>query len=324
MRILLLFFVSLLHIIHLQESEAETKYAKLGTDVILAIKTPVQFKTAFDLLSWKFNKSVNILRLNQKNESEIHMNYTNRVELQKNYDLLLKNLQMQDSGHYEALFTSRSDQSLSEYNLNVQATVSPVKMEVASVWFDSISCNVTVTCSSEETHLKATFGCYHNVCKLGGMEQPSGAQLLTAFVSNSSLVCQNRNEVSENHEAKEVKHVCREPDEWNGISTATWIGMSAALVLVLHGFGFMVLWIIFKRSRTAEQTESEVCQMNPVQNVDDNHLYSESSPLPNAIYSMVTYPRKPRQTSCALLPEPTLGVNPVKDTEQYSNPLLAL
>ncbi|XP_057712924.1 SLAM family member 5-like isoform X2 [Corythoichthys intestinalis] len=305
-------------------SEAETKYAKLGTDIHLAINTPFTLINK-DQLYWKFNKTVNILKTQKnKKDIEIYDDYKERVVLYLNNSLLLRNVQMNDSGRYTAVHSTRSDKTVSEYNLRVQAPVSPVKMKVASVWVDSVSCNVTVTCSADKTHLNATFECHHDVCKKDEWELPNDPEHLRAFVSNTSIVCQHGNKVSERQEEKEVQQVCSQTGPSNGLSTATWVGISVALVLALLGIGLMVSWIILKRRLTTRQTGIEDFQINDVQNVDANPIYDEASSLPNSIYSLVTHHTGPRQTSCTLVPKPPPEVTAMEDSEQSRNPLLAL
>lgn len=92
---------------------------KYKTDLLLDINPKtVSIDAEFQ---WKFNKSVNVVKFKAGGEPKIPGAYKNRVEFFKqNYSLLIKNVQHEDSGVYTAIESGDTDNTLDEYNVNVQ------------------------------------------------------------------------------------------------------------------------------------------------------------------------------------------------------------
>uniref|UniRef100_A0A3Q3DE92 Uncharacterized LOC109529524 n=1 Tax=Hippocampus comes TaxID=109280 RepID=A0A3Q3DE92_HIPCM len=196
MALVVFLLFSLLQIRKTQGSAAESKFVKLGADVGLDVKKPVVFTPDGDLFFWKFNRSLDIFRSDKnKTNTKIYSTYHGRVVVLKNFSFVLKNVQEPDAGLYTAVL-SGNDNKLAEYKLHIQAAVSPVKLEVVSLFADSDSCNLTVTCRTNKAHLNAT------------------------------------NQVSEMKEAKALQQVCRQhvPKE---ISSFTWIWIPLVFGLAL-------------------------------------------------------------------------------------------
>ncbi|XP_061654059.1 uncharacterized protein LOC133489208 isoform X5 [Phyllopteryx taeniolatus] len=258
MELLTLLFVCLLHTHQAQGSGAETKFVMLGTDLSLDVKELVTFTVDNDQFFWKFNQTSSILRSDKSFETKIFQNYTKRVTLLRNFTLILRTVQALDNGRYTAVLSGGNELTYAEYNVQVKAGASPVKVKVVSVWADSDSCNLTVTCSTDTTQLNAIFECRHDVCDQRGDRLSKADGRLKAFFFNSSIVCEHSNEVSQNKEEKDVQHICSQLGERQRLAT--------------------------------RQTECGVLrEINPIQNVNAIHVCNDGNLSETTTYSLVGY-----------------------------------
>ncbi|XP_061549765.1 uncharacterized protein LOC133411414 isoform X1 [Phycodurus eques] len=329
MELLQLLFVCLLYTHQDQGSGAETKFVMLGTDLSLEVKELVKFTVDNDQFLWKFNKTSSILRSDKSFERKIFQNYTGRVTLSKNFTLTLRKVQALDNGRYTAVLSGGSELTLAEYNVQVKAMASPVKLKVVPVWADSDSCNLTVTCSTDTTKLNAIFACRHDVCDQSGDRLSKAAGRLKAFFFNSSIVCEHSNEVSQTQDEKDVQHICSQLGESNGSSIAPWIWILFFPVLVGIFLGLIIIIILRKRQRLAtRQTECGVPrEINPIQNVNAIHASNDGSLSEISAYSLVGHHTGPNCTSKFSEQQnlkKTLEQDPILVPAQNSNPFLAL
>ncbi|KAM6920625.1 uncharacterized protein PEZ65_012544 [Lycodopsis pacificus] len=207
----LLFAVSLLNSCEAQGSSAVTTvFVKKGDDLTLNVDAPEKFL----LVDWTFNKTVNVVRFAPDGNSSVFDDFTGRVEFPvKNFSVILKNLQETDSGVYAAVAsTLQGDQPLAEYKVTVQGPVSAVKLTVDSVDSrSSDSCNLTVTCSTQHSHISSTFRCVSRTCSQEGGERPelttSGASL-HVYLLNSLIICNHSNHVNWTQDFKRIEPFC--------------------------------------------------------------------------------------------------------------------
>uniref|UniRef100_A0A4W6BMY9 Immunoglobulin domain-containing protein n=1 Tax=Lates calcarifer TaxID=8187 RepID=A0A4W6BMY9_LATCA len=198
---------------HLQGSSALTPvFVQKGKDVLLEAMV-ADVPEDFDLLSWTFNKSDTLVTFSPVREPRVYDAYTGKVEPSvKNYSVKLKNLQEADSGVYTARLTRDREQTVAEYNVTVQDPVAPVELTVNSVSNSSDSCNLTVTCSTQDSHhISSTLTCDTKTCSQEGGERSkvttSGASLLVYLV-NDSIICNHSNRVSWTKDSKMIGEFC--------------------------------------------------------------------------------------------------------------------
>ncbi|GLD75307.1 uncharacterized protein AKAME5_002664100 [Lates japonicus] len=195
--------VFLVYSSHLQGSSALTPvFVQKGKDVLLEFMK-ADVPEDFDLLSWTFNKSDTLVTFSPGREPRVYAAYTGRVEPSvKNYSVKLKNLQEADSGVYTARVTTDKEQTVAEYNITVQDPVSPVELKKKNSVSNSLdSCNLTVTCSTQDSHhISSTLRCDNQTCSQEGGERSkvttSGASLLVYLV-NDSIICNHSNQLME-------------------------------------------------------------------------------------------------------------------------------
>ncbi|XP_026169782.1 uncharacterized protein LOC113134555 isoform X1 [Mastacembelus armatus] len=195
-----------------QGSSAVTPvFVQKGKDVTLDVMTDGFHED--DIVLWRFNTSSVIVTFSPGKEPIVSEVYTGRVEFpQKKYSVTLKNLQESDSGVYTAqLIGSAETQTVAEHKVTVQAPVCPVKLTVDSVSSSSDSCNLTVTCSTQDSDITSRVTCDTTTCHQEGGERSkvttSGASL-RLYLVNSTMNCNHSNQVSWTKDTKETGQVC--------------------------------------------------------------------------------------------------------------------
>ncbi|XP_071348233.1 SLAM family member 9-like isoform X4 [Trachinotus anak] len=189
-------------------------FVQEGTDLLLEIME-ADVPENFFILSWRFNRKDVLVRFVRGREPRVSTVYSGRLEpFVKNFSVKLKNLQESDSGVYSAQVTGVQVQNLAEYKVTVQDPVSPVELTVDSVSSSSDSCNLTVTCSTRDSHhinISSTFTCDTKTCSQEGGERSkvttSGASL-RVYLVNHLIICNYSNQVSWEKDNKMTEHFC--------------------------------------------------------------------------------------------------------------------
>uniref|UniRef100_A0A667YYV6 Immunoglobulin subtype domain-containing protein n=1 Tax=Myripristis murdjan TaxID=586833 RepID=A0A667YYV6_9TELE len=193
-----------IHVILIMLSFAVTpRFVLKGEDVTLDVQKPdIQETTIF---AWRFKREDNVVRL-VNDEVFISTNYRGRVEFSSvDYSLLLKSLTEADSGVYSALLSGDRDLKVAEYEVTVQEPVSPVHLTVNSSSSDS--CNVTETCSSQDSSISSTLTCDGGNCFLEGGERSevtASAASIRVYLLSGSVICNHSNQVSWREDRKET------------------------------------------------------------------------------------------------------------------------
>ncbi|XP_071777687.2 SLAM family member 5-like [Centroberyx gerrardi] len=206
-----------------------------GEDVRLDVQKPDLLRGDFIYFSWIFKSEYTVVALPYNAEPNIHKRYTGRVELStKNYSLGLKNLQEADSGVYTAQIIGDKYHRVAEYNVTVQERVSPPVLTVGSVSSSSDSCNLTVTCSAQDSSISSTVTCDTQTCSQEGGERSevtTSAASLYVYLSNGSIICNHSNQVSWSEDMKKIEPLCHQVP-----------GISACLVkTVLLSVGLIIM-----------------------------------------------------------------------------------
>ncbi|XP_073347746.1 uncharacterized protein [Pagrus major] len=213
--------LGLLVCVKAQGSSAVTPvFVQKGEDVMLNLTEADDLENS--AVIWNFNnKSSNevsiLVRWFLRTEPKVSPDYTGRIEFTgKKYCVKLKNLQETDSGVYTArVMGAVVVQTIAEYSVTVQDPVSPVKLTVDSVSSSSDSCNLTVTCSTQDSHISSTFTCDNKTCSQEGGERSevttSGASL-RVYLVNDSITCNHSNQVSWTEGVTKIQHFCPRHD----------------------------------------------------------------------------------------------------------------
>ncbi|XP_047446572.1 SLAM family member 5-like isoform X1 [Mugil cephalus] len=185
-------------------------FVKRGEDVLLEVMDDATKK--FDFFIWKFNIINVLVGYSPGRKPTVSKGYTGRVEFSvENYSVKLKYLQDDDSGVYEAQVTGDKEQTIAKYMVTVQGPVSPVDLNPDSVSNSSDSCNLTVTCSTEDSHISSTFTCDTKTCSQEGGDQSkvtnSGASLRVHLL-NGTIICNHSNQVSWTQKKTQIQDFC--------------------------------------------------------------------------------------------------------------------
>ncbi|XP_027876544.1 uncharacterized protein LOC114146564 [Xiphophorus couchianus] len=290
--VVLLFLISLLD----SAEGSERRIVKSGSNLLLEVNKNGVGKD--DYFFWKFNNSVNLVRFIPGGEPKIK--YIERTDFFKdNYSLLLRNVQPNDTGNYEAQANGDTAKTVAEYTVIVQDPVSPVKLTVKPI---KSSCyNFTVTCKTVDSQISGTFQCDNISCHLLDQTDLKDSSL-KVHVEESSIICNHSNQVSWEKDVKNIISICEKPPVLN---TATIVGITFG-ALLLVSIMCSVLIIMCKRKRSAN-TVYEVPQETPLPNPYANPAEITESPSPTSTYALVQLHSRPVQsnvTSTSTNPQP--------------------
>ncbi|XP_072219793.1 SLAM family member 5-like isoform X2 [Leuresthes tenuis] len=209
-------------------------FVQKGGDVTLEV-TESDVPEGFLIISWKFSTNDVLVSFSPGNEPRVHPDYSGRIEfVKKLYFVKLKNLQKTDSGVYTSRVTGAQEKTLAEYNVTVQ--VSPVQLTVNSVSSSSDSCNLTVTCSTEEdSQISSTFTCDTKTrCQEGGetSEITKSGAFLHVYLSDESIICNHSNHVSRTKGLIKIQDYCTQHDGSESLSGISFCLLKTAVFSV--------------------------------------------------------------------------------------------
>ncbi|KAM3604928.1 uncharacterized protein V6R79_018119 [Siganus canaliculatus] len=184
-------------------------FVRTGSDVTLTVS---DVPGDYLLFSWKFNRKTNLVTYIPGGTPTVSQNYTGRVEFSvKNYSVRLMSLQKADSGIYTGQVTGTEKTDEVEYSIRVEDPVSPVELTVDSVSSGSDSCNLSVSCRTQDAHINSTITCDSETCSQEEGERSvstSSAASLTIHLLNDSILCNHSNQVSWTSNTTMLEPVC--------------------------------------------------------------------------------------------------------------------
>uniref|UniRef100_A0A672JSC4 Immunoglobulin V-set domain-containing protein n=1 Tax=Salarias fasciatus TaxID=181472 RepID=A0A672JSC4_SALFA len=220
-----LLFLIFLFIYFLSGGFVAPVFVQKGKDVLLDVDNVPE---DFFLFVWIFDKeSSSLVTFFPDGKSQISPTYTGRIDYsaKKKYSVILKNLQEKDSGVY----TGRT------LNKNIYV-VSPVQLEVNSVSNSSHSCNVTLTCSTADSHISSTFRCDSQKCDQDGGNQSkitNSSSTLEVYLWDVTVICKHRNQVSSTEDRTDIQHaVDSKSTKSFRIWTGSYVALEATLLLL--------------------------------------------------------------------------------------------
>ncbi|XP_026169847.1 uncharacterized protein LOC113134607 [Mastacembelus armatus] len=289
-----LFAVSLLHSVEAQGSMTDDSvFVKQGENVLLSVKDPVTLNDKD--FYWKFNKTNNIVKYSDK--LSVRPKYQGRVEFfVHNQSLLLKNLQQSDTGEYFAVVIEDEDRTVATHRVIVQEPVSAVNLTVTR---SSSGCNLTVTCTVVDSHIKKHFRCDSQTCspKPGEGPQVSGSSAsINVYVQEGFIICNHSNRVSWEQDRKKIKDVC-EPQP---VPSAAIITGSTMGILVL-AIGIVIIFFRSNRCKcpTSKKEEIENTVYAVPQEINPGQTLPEgaSAQSPTSTYALVGFHTGPGKST---------------------------
>uniref|UniRef100_A0A665UWK9 Immunoglobulin V-set domain-containing protein n=1 Tax=Echeneis naucrates TaxID=173247 RepID=A0A665UWK9_ECHNA len=209
-----------------QGSRAVTPlFVQTGKDVLLELQADVPKK--FIALQWSFNGSANLVSFSSGGV-EISDSFTGRVEVcNQSYSVKLKNLQKSDSGVYSA--TQSAAMFLTRFTSTPPSDpVSPVTLTVHLLSSSSDSCNLTVSCGTQELHhINSTLTCDNKTCRQEGGERSkvtTSGSTLSIYLVKDTIICNHSNQVSwrKDNEPFDLSRCSVTPSVSNGAPVVLW------------------------------------------------------------------------------------------------------
>ncbi|CAK6977473.1 SLAM family member 5-like [Scomber scombrus] len=284
-------------------SDVTTVFVQKGKNLHLDVNKPVDLGEDTEF-TWTINNTRNVVRLSP-NKTRITDSYAGRVEFSvQNHSLLLKNVQHSDSGDYTALITGDKTQHVAEYKVIIQDPVSPVQLSVNSVSNSRESCNLTVTCSTEDSLISSTFRCDNQTCNQEEGEQSevtTSGSSLRVYLLNDSIICNHSNQVSWTRDMKEILPLCSltaVPDK--GTTVAIWIVLPVFLFLCLV-LGCLIKYQ--KRKINVNTVYARPQELNPDQTPNQTATEDASVNTTYALVEVSTGPKRMAEPKKTTLPE---------------------
>ncbi|KAM3604929.1 uncharacterized protein V6R79_018119 [Siganus canaliculatus] len=225
-------------------------FVRTGSDVTLTVS---DVPGDYLLFSWKFNRKTNLVTYIPGGTPTVSQNYTGRVEFSvKNYSVRLMSLQKADSGIYTGQVTGTEKTDEVEYSIRVEDPVSPVELTVDSVSSGSDSCNLSVSCRTQDAHINSTITCDSETCSQEEGERSvstSSAASLTIHLLKDSILCNHSNQVSWTSNTTMVKPFCFIDAENIPQNSATSIAIPVVLTLFFVAFIFICTVVVVCHQR---------------------------------------------------------------------------
>uniref|UniRef100_A0A673A9Q8 Ig-like domain-containing protein n=1 Tax=Sphaeramia orbicularis TaxID=375764 RepID=A0A673A9Q8_9TELE len=173
-----------------------------GKDVLLEIMDPDAVKN-YNLFVWRVKKTDNdpepkfLVTFSPVDGPDVPENYTEIVFPQANFSVILKNLQKANSGLYDAQLSTSKQEILVAYNITVLVIATTMSVDPVSSSPDS--CNVTVSCTTDDYTISSTWTCTNQTCSNQGHNSeitPLGASLHIYLSDDSvTIICNHSNQV---------------------------------------------------------------------------------------------------------------------------------
>ncbi|XDV28122.1 hypothetical protein PO909_031500 [Leuciscus waleckii] len=227
-------------------------FVKTGDSVQLDIQT--QELPEFDLLSWRNDKSVIIVRyIHESREVKLHSSYKDRVDFNdETFSLTLKNMQKTDTGFYTARTSGESENNIVTYRVSVIDAVDAPVLTVNSHWSSSDSCTVNFTCRAHDLMINSSY--QNNRCS--PEEVTSQINTLILDCSEESIICNHSNTVSWKIDRINITQLCGE-NERRPIHSLTfdYILISTVIVVGVIVFSGLVLYCFCKNNKGVKQSD---------------------------------------------------------------------
>ncbi|XP_059419145.1 CD48 antigen-like [Carassius carassius] len=254
-------------------------FVHTGDSVQLEMQT--QELPEFDDLSWKNEKSINIVKyFNKTKEVRLHSSYKDRVDFNaKTFSLTMKNMQKTDSGLYTAKTSGESDNNIVTYRVSV---IDAVEAPVLTVNSNSSSThNCYFTCKGSNITISSIYN--------GGSCSPeevtsSGNYTLRLSCTGDSITCNYSNPVSWKTDTKTVNEICTVKKAapvfplWVIVICPIALASASAVVAVI---GFR----IYKRTKGTQTNEQTIyAEVNDNIKTQKSLEMLEKSEYPQTVY----------------------------------------
>ncbi|XP_052056054.1 SLAM family member 5 isoform X4 [Apodemus sylvaticus] len=226
----------------------------LGESVTFPVN--IQESQKIDYIAWIAQSSVASIKpgVNRTEVTVTQVSYKGRIEvIGKKYDLVIKDLRMEDAGTYKAYIIEENRENIITkiYHLHVYSRLE--KPKIRQSWIPSLNntCNVTLTCSveKEEKNVKYSWS-------------PSGekSNVLQIFYSpmdqKLTYTCTAQNPVSNNSDSVTVQQPCTDTPSFHPRHAVLQGGLALLSLLILIPV-LALLFHLYKRRRDRIALEAD-------------------------------------------------------------------
>uniref|UniRef100_A0A3B4B082 Immunoglobulin V-set domain-containing protein n=1 Tax=Periophthalmus magnuspinnatus TaxID=409849 RepID=A0A3B4B082_9GOBI len=174
---------------------------------------------------WKFNGSRSIITMYPDKSKYTGSEYKDRVEfLPQNLSLILKNLQLNDTGCYTAVASKDKDSILDTFFITVEGEFKHMSIIITNTEINLISSMLSPQphCTTEVYNISRSFTCDTQSCEPhpqtpGPTEQPHpqtpGPTFLDLKRSKDSIICNHSNHVSWTIVTRNYRELCPKGNE---------------------------------------------------------------------------------------------------------------
>ncbi|KAL1769738.1 SLAM family member 5 isoform X1 [Sigmodon hispidus] len=242
----------------------------LGESVtfLLNIQEPQKVKN----IAWTSESSVALVRQRHPGaRPEVIVTqdvYEGRIDVvDGNYDLVLRDLRMEDAGIYKANINKENTPTIMRhYRLFIYRRLEKPKITQNLITFKNNSCNVTLTCSVEKEEKNVTYswsplGEKSNVLKI--IQTPEDQKL--------TYTCTAQNPVSNSSDSVTIQKLCSDTPSIHLRSTIWPSGLTVFSLLILI-LCLLLLFYLYKRRQNRIDLEGNV-----ISNVPSDAAYASVS-----------------------------------------------
>ncbi|KAJ8361364.1 hypothetical protein SKAU_G00178890 [Synaphobranchus kaupii] len=201
---------------------------------------------------------------------------------EKNFSLLLKNVQQRDSGIYTAKITDDDgkERDVATYRLTVQEAPPIPQVRVELLSSAAGLCNVSVNCSAKD--IWASYTCDHAHCtQVENTTSLSGVNIIVT-ATNGIIHCSSSNRVDTKTQSVPTKDICQPKATTRGVIIITSCFVVIAIAIVISvSFGHEQLYrhLIspFYREQQLSRPEKRRRSRSAVSRINTNQLFLSAS-----------------------------------------------
>lgn len=260
----------------------------LGESVTFPLK--IQESQKIDNIAWTAQSSVAFIKLGV-NKTEVtitQVSYKGRIEVMgKNYDLVIRDLRMEDAGTYKAdINVKNPEKTITKiYDLHIYRRLEKPKITQNLMPSLNNTCNVTLTCTMEKEEKNVTY-----------IWSPSGEKSNVLQIFHSPMdqkltyTCTIRNPVSNNSDSVTVQQACSDTPSFHphhAVLQGVLVTVPLLIISVL-----VLLFCLYKRRQSKIVLEADDASKKTVYAIVSRNSHPTESRIYDEIAQSKMLPRK--------------------------------
>lgn len=256
----------------------------LGESVTFPLK--IQESQKIDTIAWTAHSSVAFIKLgvNKTEVTVTQVSYKGRIEvIGKNYDLVLRDLRMEDAGTYKADINEENpEKTITKiYHLHIYRRLEKPKIRQNLIPSLNNTCNVTLTCTVEKEEKNVTYSW-----------SPSGEKSNVLQIFHSPMdqkltyTCTAQNPVSNNSDSVTVQQPCTDTPSFHPHHAGLQGGLAMLSLLILIPV-LVLLFHLYKRRQSKIVLEADDVSKKTVYAIVSRNAH----PTESRIYDEIVQPK---------------------------------